>query len=355
MRIALIASPWVPVPPPAYGGSEAVIDGLARGFQAAGHEVLLCTTGDSTCPVPRQWVLDHAAGFATGAVVPEIRHLISAYEAVKGFDLVHDHTVAGPVLAERFPELPVVTTNHGPFSAELRDIFTAISPRVPIVAVSHAQAAMAEEVPVARVIHHGVDADRFPVGKGDGGYVVFLGRMVPEKGAREAILAARSAGVPIRLAAKMREPAERRYFDERIRPLLGEGVECLGEVGGVRKLELLAGARALVNPIRWPEPFGMVMIEAMACGTPVLTYPSGAAPEIVEHGATGMLCADIDGLAQAIDDAGSLDRGACREAVERRFSVERMADEHLDLFEEILSSRGDPAPASRLSAVVAAR
>ena len=356
MRIGLLAPPWLPVPPPAYGGTEAVIDRLARGLEAAGHEVLLFTTGDSTCPVAKSWVFEECEAVRMGQATVELRHALAGYDCMleAGVDIVHDHTLAGPLHAGHFPDLPVVTTNHGPFTTEVREIFTAITPRVPIVAVSHAQAATAGNVPVARVIHHGVDADRFPVGKGDGGYVVFLGRMVADKGAREAILAARAAGVPIRLAAKMREPAERRYFDERIRPLLGEGVECLGEVGGVRKLELLAGARALVNPIRWPEPFGMVMIEAMACGTPVLTYPSGAAPEIVEHGATGMLCDGVDSLARAIDDAGSLDRAACREAVERRFSVERMAGEHLDLFEEILSSRGATALASRPSAAVAA-
>jgi glycosyltransferase involved in cell wall biosynthesis len=354
MRIALIASPWVAVPPPAYGGSEAVIDGLARGFQAAGHEVVLCATGDSTCPVPRRGALERAVGFGTGAVVPEIRHVLHAYEAVEGFDIVHDHTVTGPVLATRMPWLRVVTTNHGPFTAEVSDIFRAISPRVPIIAVSHAQAARAGDVPVAGVIHHGVDPERFPVGRGDGGYVLFLGRMVAEKGARDAILAARAAGVPIRLAAKVREPAERRYFEERIRPLLGDGVEFLGELGGRRKLELLAGARALVNPIRWPEPFGMVMIEALACGTPVLAYPSGAAPEIVEPGLTGQLVNDGDELVDAIGAVGELDRDACRAAVESRFSVERMAREHLVLFDRLLSDWPVEA-ADLLSTAAAAR
>ena len=335
MRIAQIAPPWTPVPPPLYGGIELVVDLLARGLEAAGHDVVLYTVGESTCPGPKKWVLDKAEGTRIGMAVPELRHVVHAYEAVQDCDVVHDHTVFGPMYAERFPHLPVVTTIHGPFNDELTDLYRIIADRVPILCVSHDQRSCAPTVPIERVIHHGVDPSAFPVGPGDGGYCLFLGRMAPEKGAHRAILACRNAGVPLIMAAKMREPWERAYFDEEVRPHLGDDIRYLGEVPHEEKLELIAHARALVNPIRWHEPFGLVMIEALACGTPVVAFPEGAAPEIVEHERTGFLVADEAEMALAIEKVDSIDRAACRAAVEGYFSFDRMVAEHIELFEQI--------------------
>jgi glycosyltransferase involved in cell wall biosynthesis len=339
MRIAVMAPPWVPVPPPAYGGTEAVIDRLCRGFQKRGHEVLLWTTGDSTCPVQRSWLFPRAEGFRMGSLLVELRHVLHGYERILDHDIVHDHTVLGPVYAERWPDLPVVTTNHGPFNDELNDLYRAVRHRVGLIGISRHQAATAVGVTVDRVIHHGVDPEAFPVGRGDVGYFVFLGRMTPDKGATEAALVARQAGVPLLIAAKMREPAEREYFEQRVRPLLGDSVRYVGEVDTDTKMTLLGGARALLNPIRWPEPFGLVMIEAMACGTPVLAFPEGAAPEIVEHGVTGFLCRDREEMVERIGDVDQLNRAACRAAVEGYFSTDRMVAEHLDFFTSFLEAR----------------
>jgi glycosyltransferase involved in cell wall biosynthesis len=336
MRIAVIAPPWAPIPPELYGGIELIVDRLARGYQTAGHEVLLYATGDSTSRVPTAWTLPHAEGNRIGNVVVELRHVIHAYEAVAGFDIVHDHTVMGPAYSELFPDLPVVTTIHGPFNDELSDIYQHIAHRVPIIAISHAQRRHVPQIPIARVIHHGLDASEFPFGAGDGGYLLFLGRMAPEKGAHRAMEAAYKAGVPLLMAAKMREPWEFDYFDAYVKPYLNSEIQYLGEVPHQEKLALLAGASALLNPIRWPEPFGLVMIEAMACGTPVLTFPEGAAPEIVEDGTTGYLCHDVSDMAEAISRIDRLDRSACRRAVEGYFSTERMVAEHLALFEDLL-------------------
>jgi glycosyltransferase involved in cell wall biosynthesis len=337
MRIGLIAPPWVPVPPPRYGGTEAVVDRLARGFVEAGADVLLYTTGDSTCPVPREWVLPTAQHERIGAGVVELRHLIHAYEAMQDCDIVHDHTVFGPVYADRFPWLRVVTTNHGPFNDELLDIYGAMAYRVPIIAISHAQAAAAHRVPIAAVIHHGIDVDEVPVGEGRGGYLLFLGRMSATKGAREAALVARSAGVPLLMAAKMREREEYAYFEEHVEPLLGAEVQYVGEIGGAHKERLLADALALVNPIAWPEPFGLVMVEALAAGTPVLTFPEGAAPEIVDDGVTGFLCRSVADMAASVAQIPTLERSKCRAAVEERFSTQRMVNDHLELFDYLLS------------------
>ncbi len=339
MRIAVIAPPWAPIPPNLYGGIELIVDELAQGFQAAGHEVVLFATGDSHSAVPTKWVLEQAEGVRIGMAVPELRHVMHAYEAVQGYDVVHDHTVFGPVYAERFPDLKVVTTIHGPFNDELTDIYRRMSERVPIIAISHDQRRHVPDIPIARVIHHGLDPGAFPVGEGDGGYFLFLGRMAPEKGAHRAVEAAWKAGARLLLAAKMREPWEFDYFENYVQPYLNEDIRYLGEVPHEEKLRLLAGARGLLNPIQWAEPFGLVMVEALACGTPVLAFPEGAAPEIVEDGKTGFLCEDVAEMAERIGQVDGLDRSACRAKVEDYFCTTRMVAEHLDLFEELAGGR----------------
>ncbi|HLN06213.1 MAG TPA: glycosyltransferase family 4 protein [Acidimicrobiales bacterium] len=344
MKIAIVAPPWVAVPPVGYGGTEAVLDGLARGLSAAGHDVLLYTTGDSACPVPKAWVFEKAAGVGIGGAVTELRHVIHAYEAVRGYDIVHDHTLVGPVYAERFPDLAVVTTNHGPFDGDLRDYYRAIGDRVPVIAISHHQASTAGEVPVAGVIHHGINTDKFALGAGRGGYALFLGRMSPDKGVHTAVRVAREAGVPLKIAAKLREQPEHEYFEERVRPLLGGDIEYIGEVAGATKHQLLGDALCLLNPMAWHEPFGMVMIEALASGTPVVATPRGAAPEIVDDGVTGFLRIGEEALAVALGRVGSLDRAACRRAAESRFSLEHMVGGHVDLFERVI--RGEFVPGS---------
>ena len=337
MRIALIAPPWTPIPPPLYGGIESVVHLLATGFQDEGHEVLLYTTGDSTCPVPRAHVLEEAEGHRIGMAVPELRHLMHAYDAVQDYDIVHDHSVVGPLYSERFPDLKVVTTNHGPFNEELADIYRRTAHRVPLIAISHAQHKPVPDIPIAKVIHHGVDVNMFPVGTGEGDYCMFLGRMSPDKDAHRASAAATKAGFPLRMAAKMREPWEHEYYRSEVEPHLDDEIQYMGEVSHEDKLDLLAKARCLLVPIRWNEPFGMVMVEALACGTPVLAFPEGAAPEIVEDGKTGFRCRDENDMAEAITRVDQLDREACRTSVEGYFSAKRMVREHLDLFEQIIN------------------
>jgi glycosyltransferase involved in cell wall biosynthesis len=296
---------------------------------------LLFTTGDSTTEVPRQWVLPVAEGSRIGNSVAELHHVIHAYKAVREFDIVHDHTVLGPIYAERFPELPVVTTIHGALDASLGTIYEHLAGRVPLIAVSANQADSATGFRV-RVIHHGLDAAAFPFRCWEGRYCVFLGRMDPTKGAHRAVEVARRAGVPLLLAGKMRAPSEREYFEAQVKPQLDRDRRYLGEVDQDRKLQLLAGARCLLFPIRWREPFGLVMLEAMACGTPVLAFPEGAAPEVVTHGQNGFLCQDETEMVEALGRVEDLDRSACRAAVEGYFSAQRMVAEHLQLFEDLV-------------------
>jgi glycosyltransferase involved in cell wall biosynthesis len=244
--------------------------------------------------------------------------------------------MTGPLYRHRPVGKPVVSTAHGPFDAAMSPVYRAMR-GVALVAISHHQAASADGIPLAGVIHHGIDVESVRVGRGDGGYASFLGRMSPDKGPREAALIARAAGVPLRIAAKLREPAEREYFDAQVKPLLCSDVEFLGELGCAEKLELVGNSFALVNPIQWAEPFGLVMIEALATGTPIVATPVATAPEIVDDGVTGFLRSGAHSLAAALLDAPRLDRAACRAVAVRRFSSQRMVTEHVRLYEQLVS------------------
>ena len=346
MKIGLIAPAWLPIPAPAYGGTETVVDTLARGLQAAGHEVLLVSHPGSTCPVPRASVVPAVDAVRMGRASIELEHAIGAYELVQHCDVVHDHTLAGPVLAARFPDLAVVATNHMPFTRTMTAIFgAAVQRNVGLIAISHSHAG-STRLPIAGVVHHGVDLAQFPVGNGGGGYAAVLSRMTPEKGVHRAIAIARAAGVPLHIAAKMRELHEREYFDEFVRPHLGEDVVYLGELGADDKRALLGGAIALLNPIGWPEPFGMAMVEALACGTPVVGCPQGAAPEIVVDGVAGFLSDDDAVLAQRLREVHLLDRSACRQRVADHFSAESMVAGHLQVYAQQQAATAQRAAAA---------
>jgi glycosyltransferase involved in cell wall biosynthesis len=336
MRIGLIAPPWLPVPPDAYGGTEMVVDTLARGFIEAGHEVLLAAPADSKCPVPLVPGTEPSDPDTIGTGHAELYHVIRAYEGMNGVDLVHDHTLAGPLYRGRPSSLPVVTTVHGPLTAQLAGIYQAMARHVSIIAISYRQLA-GTNLQAAAVIHHGIDTAAVPVGDGRGGYACFLGRMCPDKGVVHALTICRLAGIPLKIAAKMREPEELRYFHDVIEPMLGHNAEFLGEVGDGDKYRLLGEAMALLNPIQWPEPFGLVMIEALASGTPVVATRQGAAPEIIESGVTGYLAQDDRELADLLPRAAALNRRDCRAAAEKRFSAERMTADHLDLYARLLA------------------
>ena len=338
MRIGLIAPAWVPVPPPAYGGTEVVVDLLARGLQAAGHDVLLAAAADSTCPVPRVPGTAPSDYEALNETVSALVHSVRAYAAMGEVDLIHDHTITGPLYRRRPPGIPVVVTNHGPFAGGTLTLFRAMAPDTAIMAISRDQAGHADGFGITRVIHHGLEPERIRIGRGDGGYAAFLGRMSPTKGVAHALRIARAAGVPLRIAAKMREPAEKAYFEAEVRPLLTREHEYVGEVSDAEKYELVGAAFALLNPIQWSEPFGLAMVEALATGTPVVATPSGSAPEIVRHGETGFL-AEVDDLAELLPRAAELDRDLCRADVETRFSAARMVADHLRLYDDILSAR----------------
>jgi len=272
----------------------------------------------------------------------EAAHVLAAYEALADTDIIHDHTEQGPLLAGRrgLARQPVVTTVHGRVTARSRRALAEIARNASIVAISHAHARSFGDIPVAAVIHHGIDLDIHKPGPGTGKYLLFVGRMSAEKGVHHAVRVARRAGWPLVITAKIREPAERAYFDQQVRPLLGPDDDMLGEVSMAARVELMRHAAALLNPITWPEPFGLVMAEALATGTPVLAFPNGAAPEIIDHGRTGYLCRDEDEMTAAVARVPEIDRSQCRLAAERRFSLARMAADYARLYQAILEHPG---------------
>jgi glycosyltransferase involved in cell wall biosynthesis len=353
LRIGLVAPPWAPVPPVAYGGIELMVDALARGLTDLGHEVRLFTVGESTCEVERGWLYDHAPD-QIGTAIPELRHAAAAHEYLAACDIVHDHSLAGVLLASRDRGLhhPTVTTCHGPFTRDLVDLYHHTRHRVPIIAISADQAARApRDLPVTAVIHHGLDLARYrpePHPAGDR-YLLVLARMHEHKGIDVAVAAARRARIPLVIAAKCREPGERDYYHRVIEPQLGGDVTFVGEVDHARKIDLLRGAIGLLNPIQWDEPFGLVMIEALACGTPVIATNRGAAPEIVTPGVNGYLANTTHDLATAIHQLPAIDRRRCRHDAELRFSMAAMATEHTAVYQHTLTHHPDQTTTLRLA------
>jgi glycosyltransferase involved in cell wall biosynthesis len=339
MRIGLIAPPWVPVPPPAYGGTEVVIDNLARGLQELGHEVRLFTVGESQCPVLTDFLYPKAIA-PIGVTVPETAHVLAAYESLADMDVIHDHTFLGPLISglRGMRRPPVVHTNHGPFNGETQPILAQIAKYSSLVAISHSQARQAQSyggVPIAGVIHHGIDLDVYKAGPGGGGYAMFVGRMSPDKGVHHAVRIAKKAGKRLYLSVKMREENEIGYFESEVKPLLDPDDEMPSEMPLDRRIDLLRHADVLLNPITWREPFGLVMAEALSCGTPVLAFPNGSAPEIIDQGRTGYLCRDEGEMISALDRVAEIDRDLCRDAAEQRFSLQRMARDHDRLYQRV--------------------
>ena len=343
MRIGIIAPPWIPIPPTAYGGIESFIDTLARALHDAGQDVVLAASDDSTSPVPRLKGFEPSDPETMGVTAHELRHLLRAFEGLSDVDVILDNTLAGPIIAKAATTVPVVTVAHGPLIPLEQELYLAAASEVAFVAISHNQASLAGPVPIARVIHHGIRVGDVPVGTG-GDAACFVGRMHPSKGIPEAIEAAAIAGIPLRIAAKMQEPAEEEYFDEVVRPVLGTNAEYIGELDTDEKYELMGSSCALLNPIQWDEPFGLVMIEAMATGTPVVATRRGSVEEIVEEGRTGFIRSTPEDLGHALLRASTLDRAACRKSVETRFSDSRMAADYIELFEDLLHARPRPRP-----------
>jgi glycosyltransferase involved in cell wall biosynthesis len=342
MRIGMIAPPWFPVPPPAYGGTEAVVALLADGLVAEGVEVTLFASGDSSTDAELEYVHVEAPSASIGEMALELEHVLACLSQAEEFDLVHDHSGLLALTLAASLETPFVHTVHGPLTGHSGTLYhaaTTFNRHASLIGLTQAQRRPAPTLPWLATCANAIDVGAFPVREGHDGYLAFLGRMSPEKGAREAIEVARAAGLELRIAAKCREPLEQAYFEAHVGPHLGHGVEYLGELGHADKAELLAGALALVFPIDWEEPFGLVLIEAAACGTPVVATRRGSVPEVVVDGVTGVVVDTPAEMPAALERVRRLEPARMRDLVERRFSVERMVQSYLDAYESLLDPR----------------
>jgi glycosyltransferase involved in cell wall biosynthesis len=338
VRIAQISPLYESVPPRLYGGTERVVAHLTDALVAEGHDVTLFASADSETAARLVPCSAQALRLSPGSVDALAHHVLMlerVCRAASRFDILHFHIDYLHFPFTRRCGWTSVTTLHGrldipdlqPIYDEFRDI--------PVVSISTAQRAPLPQARWMATVHHGVPLERYPFVERPEGYLAFLGRISPEKRVDRAIEIGRRAGLPVRVAAKI-DRADRDYYEREIAALFDSaGVEFLGEIGDAEKPGFLGGARALLFPIDWAEPFGLVMIEALACGTPVIAWRGGSVAEVIEHGVTGFIVDSIDEAVAAVEAAGALDRRRCRLVAARRFSARRMARDYVRVYEAL--------------------
>lgn len=345
LRIAHAAPPFERVPPQAYGGTERIVHGLVTELHRRGHEVTTFATGDSVVPGRHIATVPQALrpiGY-TGDSLPWMQLTMQKILAHVGeFDLIHSHLEWQSLLLAKVSPIPVVSTFHGRLDLPWADDLFEAPPRG-LVAISKNQASAHPDVPWAGVVYNGLRLVEAPFGRKRSDALCFVGRVVPEKGIVEAMEVAKAAGRPLKIAAKVGAGGvEREYYDEVFYPALkaaGNTIEYLGEISQAERDQLFAESHAVLMPGSWPEPFGLVAIEALACGTPVIARRSGALPEIVRDGIDGFFGDDVTAMAFKVDRVDELDREAIRESVIDRFSVERMTDGYEAIYREMLGER----------------
>jgi glycosyltransferase involved in cell wall biosynthesis len=335
LRIAQVSPLYESVPPRCYGGTERVVSYLTEELVRQGHDVTLFASGDSVTSARLVAPCRSALRLETTCRDHLAYHVLlleKVYAEAAFFDILHFHVDYLHFPFSRRQVTPFVTTLHGrldlpdlvPLYGEFRD--------VPVISISQSQRGPLPWLNWRATVHHGLPEHLYALNEAPGEYLAFLGRISPEKRADRAIEIAVRAGRPLKIAAKV-DPVDRAYFESTIRPLLGQpGVEYIGEIGEGEKSAFLGNAFALLFPIDWQEPFGLVMIEAMACGTPVIAYPRGSVPEIISEGETGFLVSSIDEAVAAVERVSSLSRRRCRQVFEERFSVSRMTRDYLAVY-----------------------
>jgi glycosyltransferase involved in cell wall biosynthesis len=340
MRIAQIAPLAEAVPPKLYGGTERIVSYLTDELVALGHDVTLFTTGDSVTTAKREIVWPRALRFDESLRDPLAVHMVMLEKVARRaaeFDIIHLHVdyIGYPILKRS--GTPFLATLHGRLDLpELQPLY-ALFDDVPVVSISDAQREPLPQPNYVATIHHGIPERGLLPGFGAGGYLAFIGRISPEKAPDAAIRIAARAGMKLRIAAKV-DRVDRQYFAEVIEPLLSQPhVEYIGEIGDDAKAEFLGNAAALLFPIAWREPFGLAMIEAMACGTPVVAFRNGSVPEVVADGVTGFIVEGEDGAVAALRRLHALDRARVRRTFEERFTARRMAEDYLRLYRRLIS------------------
>ncbi|MEA2214711.1 MAG: hypothetical protein QOK19_272 [Solirubrobacteraceae bacterium] len=347
LQIAVLAPPWIAVPPSGYGGIEAAVAEIAGALVRRGHRVTLLAPPGSQSQAHVVPLLAEAHPDEMGQTLFEVDHVARAIEVIdeagrrgRPFDLIHDHSGFGLVAVADRVAVPVLHTLHGPFTPETSAFYRHHAQKIWVTALSRAQLESGPaDLRCVNIVPNPIDVGAWPLRRRKDGYLLWIGRMTPGKGPHRAIAAAARAGRPLVLAGPV-QPGQEEFFKRHVEPYIdGDSVRYVEEVGGAAKRELFAGAAALLMPIRWPEPFGMVMIEALACGTPVIAFPEGAAPEIVEHGASGFLVGDEDEMAAAVGMLDELDAGRCREAVQARYDVDLVGRAYENAYHRVIGAR----------------
>ncbi|WP_199179370.1 glycosyltransferase family 4 protein [Mycolicibacterium goodii] len=347
LRIVLVAPPYFDIPPKGYGGTEAVVADLADTLTARGHRVTVLGAGAPGTAARFQPLWERTLSERLGQPYPEIMHALKVRHAIErladteGVDIVHDHTFAGPLNAPLYRKLglPTVATVHGPIDEDLYPYYRELGDDIGLIAISDRQRELAPDLNWVGRVHNALRIDDWPFNTAKKDYALFLGRYAPYKGAHLALEAAHAAGMPLVLAGKCSEPPEIAYFDEQVKPLLTDSDHVFGMADAQAKRKLLAEARCLIFPIQWEEPFGMVMIEAMACGTPVVALRGGAVPEVVVNGVTGVICDAPEELPAAMEKARDLDPAACRKHVAAHFGVGRFGAGYEQIYRNVMRQR----------------
>lgn len=343
MKIGLIAPIWYPIPPVGYGGIELVVSLLAEGLVEKGHDVTVFASGDSKTSARLVSSCEVAPCTLIGQVSPDLFHALTAYTRAEEFDVIHDHSgMIGPALGA-FSATPVLHTLHGPATEEAKKLYNMLNFGLYFNAISNYQRSQFGDLNFVDTIYNAVDLDQYPFSAEKEDYLLFLGRMNPEKGAHVAVEVANRLGRRLVMVTKMVEPAEIEYFETRVKPLFNGNVEMMGEIDPVTKANIFSKASCTLFPIQWPEPFGLVMIESMATGTPVVAMRQGAVPEVIENERTGYIVDTVDEMVDAVAMAETLDPRECRSHVEARFSQERMVDGYVAAYSQILDARANKA------------
>ncbi len=342
MKIAQVAPLWESVPPKLYGGTERIVSYVTEELVHLGHDVTLFASGDSRTAARLEAVCPQALRLNSGIFnrdAPMIMLQERSLGAAGDFDVIHSHLDFLGFPLGRRNAVPVVTTLHGRLDLqELEPVFREYE-EMPLVSISDAQRRPLPWANWQATIHHGLPRDLYSFHPQPEGYLAFLGRISPEKRPDQAIEIAKRTGRLLRIAAKV-DPADQQYYRSEIEPLLDHPlVEFIGEVSDAEKNDFVGNAAALICPYDWPEPFGLVLIEALACGTPVLAYRRGSIPEIIEDGVTGFVCESLSEMAEAVARIPLIDRARCRAAFETRFTADRMARDYVALYERIIEAR----------------
>jgi glycosyltransferase involved in cell wall biosynthesis len=342
MKIAQVAPLAESVPPQLYGGTERMVAYLVDELVDRGHDVTLFATGDSQTTARLVAICPEGLRLSHQLRDPLALHFVMielVARLASEFDLIHFHVAPFHFPVARRMEVPHVTTLHGRLDiADLKPFYREFAD-IPVVSISNAQRRPLPHANWVGTVYHGGPLDALPFRAESDGYFAFLGRISPEKRLDRAIAIAKACEYPLRIAAKV-DPADANYFAREIEPLLGHPlITYVGEIGNAEKAAFLGGATALLFPIDWPEPFGLVMIEAMSCGTPIVAFRGGSVDEIIEDGVTGFVVENLDQAVDAARRVGDLDRHACRATFEHRFSVERMAADYVHLYEQAVARR----------------